>query len=504
MPGDIDPIARPDGIPGSDLTGPWPVGQYAERLRERLREFSRVQVFGEVFNLRTGRARVWFELRDERGALPCSMWRRDFDALAAPLADGQRVVAAGGCDYYPGSRAASPSFSFAVADVRVAGEGDLLAQLDRLRRTLHAEGLFEPQKRLARPALPRCIGVVTGEGGKARDDVLAGLRRRGWAGRLVWAFAPVQDRHAAPAVTRALQDLAARDDVEVVIVARGGGSLADLFAFCDETLCRTVALLRVPVIASVGHHADRTLIDDVAAVSCSTPTHAAEAAVPVDCGEARARLHGLAARLERQGRRAIVERARTLARLSRAPADHVARHRTRLHQQLRELRASARRGVDDERARARRAAGALQRKGAATAAAAGARRDRGGRPLGGARPQRRRRAGAARARARAAAPGARGARPAADARARLRAGRGRGRRAGHERRGGAPRATASRCGWRTAPCRCDRRESDETGRDRTADGGGQARRAGAGRRRPVGRRRARIRRTRRLACSPSR
>jgi exodeoxyribonuclease VII large subunit len=367
---ETNPIAaRPDGIPGSDLTGPWPAGQYAARLRERLRGFSRVQVFGEVFNLRAGRARVWFELRDERGALPCSMWRRDFDALRAPLTDGQRVVAAGGCDYYPGSRAASPSFSFAVTELRVAGEGDLLAQLDRLRRTLHAEGLFEPQKQLARPALPRCIGVVTGEGGKARDDILAGLRRRGWGGRLVWAFAPVQDRHAAPAVTRALQDLAALPEVDVVIVARGGGSLADLFAFCDETLCRTVALLRVPVIASVGHHADRTLIDDVAAVSCSTPTHAAEAAVPVDCGDARTQLHGLAARLERQGRRAILERARTVARLSRAPAAHVARHRARLHQQLRELRASTRRGVEEERARVTRAAGALQRnRGAGTAA----------------------------------------------------------------------------------------------------------------------------------------
>jgi exodeoxyribonuclease VII large subunit len=325
-------------------------------------------VFGEVFNLRAGRARVWFELRDERGALPCSMWRKDFDALVAPLADGQRVVAAGGCDYYPGSRAASPSFSFAVTEVRVAGEGDLLAQLDRLRRALHAEGLFEPQKRLERPALPRCIGVVTGEGGKARDDVLAGLRRRGWAGRVVWAFAPVQDRHAAPAVTRALQDLAACEDVEVIIVARGGGSLADLFAFCDETLCRTVALLRVPVIASVGHHADRTLIDDVAAVSCSTPTHAAEAAVPVDCAAARARLHGLATRLERQGRRAIVERARTLARLSRAPADHVARHRTRLHQHLRELRASARRGVATERRQLAARTLALERKATANVA----------------------------------------------------------------------------------------------------------------------------------------
>jgi exodeoxyribonuclease VII large subunit len=366
-------LERPDGIPGLELTGPWAVGQYAARLRERLREFTRVQVFGEVFGFKAGRAKVWFELRDVNGALPCSMWRKDFDALRiGPLADGAQVVAAGGCDYYPGSRTASPSFSFAVTSLRVAGEGDLLAQLEQLRRRLHAEGLFAPQKLLPRPALPRCIGVVTGESGKARDDVLAGLRRRGWHGRLVWAFAPVQDRHAAPAVTRALQDLAACPDVDVVIVARGGGSLADLFAFCDETLCRTVALLRVPVVASVGHHTDRTLLDDVAAVACSTPTHAAEAAVPVDCAAARASLARAAVRLERQGRRAVVERARTLARLSRAPAHHVARHRTRLHQLARELRAVTRRTVaEGDRATAARAT-SLARK----AAAAGTRVER--------------------------------------------------------------------------------------------------------------------------------
>jgi exodeoxyribonuclease VII large subunit len=361
-------VERPDGIPGSALTGPWAVGQYAARLRERLREFTRVQVFGEVFGFKAGRAKVWFELRDADGALPCSMWRKDFDALGiGPLADGAQLVAAGGCDYYPGSRTASPSFSFAVASLRVAGEGDLLAQLEQLRRRLHAEGLFAPQKALPRPALPRCIGVVTGESGKARDDVLAGLRRRGWGGRVVWAFAPVQDRHAAPAVTRALQDLAACEEVDVVVVARGGGSLADLFAFCDETLCRTVALLRVPVISSVGHHTDRTLLDDVAAVACSTPTHAAEAAVPIDCAAARAELARAAARLERQGRRAVVERARALARLSRAPAHHLARHRSRLHQVARELRAVTRRAVaEGDRATAARAAGLARKSRAAT------------------------------------------------------------------------------------------------------------------------------------------
>ena len=337
---------RPAGIPGSDLTGPWPVGQYAAALREQLRGFTRVQVFGEVVSFKAGRAKVWFELRDGSGALPCSMWRTDFDALGlGPLADGVQVVAAGGCDYYPGSRTASPAFSFAVSRLRIAGEGDLLAQLEQLRRALHQEGLFAHQKQLPRTVLPRTIGVVCGEHGKARDDLIAALERRGWRGRVVWAFAPVQDRHAAPAITRALQDLAACAEVEAIVVARGGGSLADLFAFCDETLCRTVALLRVPVISSVGHHTDRTLLDDVAAVACSTPTHAAEAAVPLDCAGARRTLAAAAARLERQSRRAIVERARTLARLSRAPAAHVERHRTRLHQHLRELRASARRGI---------------------------------------------------------------------------------------------------------------------------------------------------------------
>jgi len=323
------------------------VGLYAARLQERLRGFARVQVFGEVVGFKAGRAKVYWELRDGAGALPCSMWRRDWEALGLPaLADGVQVVAAGGCDFYPGSRTSSPGFSFAVGDVRVAGEGDLLAQLAQLRRRLEAEGLFAPQKQLPRPALPRCVGVVTGEGGKARDDVLAALRRRGWAGRLVWAFAPVQDRHAAGAIARALQDLAACAEVEVVIVARGGGSLADLFAFCDETLCRTVSMLRVPVVASVGHHTDRTLIDDVAAVSCSTPTHAAEAAVPVHCALARERMHAAGARLAAHGRRAVLSRARELASLSRAPGAHVERHRARLHQQLREIRASAARGLE--------------------------------------------------------------------------------------------------------------------------------------------------------------
>jgi exodeoxyribonuclease VII large subunit len=354
------------GIPDSPLAGPFPVGEYAAALRAKLRSFAHVQLVGELVNLRPSRARVYFELRDSTGAVPCAAWRADWEEIVARApgapAEGMQVVVAGGCDYYPGSATSSPGFSFSVSDLRVAGEGDLLARIDRLRKKLDAEGLLERQKLLRRPLVPRAIGVVTGEGGKARDDILAALARRGWAGRLVWGFAPVQDRHAAPAIARALTDLAAVAEVEVVVVARGGGSLADLLCFCDETLCRTVAMLGVPVIASVGHHTDRTLLDDVAAFSCSTPTHAAEAAVGIDCMRARADLAAAAGRLRDHGRRAVLSRARSLAACSRAPAEHVARQRAHLHQQLREARAACRRRLSSERALSTRRALVLERK----------------------------------------------------------------------------------------------------------------------------------------------
>jgi exodeoxyribonuclease VII large subunit len=374
------------GIPDSRLSGPYPVGEYAAALRSKLRSFTRVQLMGELVNLRPSRARVYFELRDATGAIPCAAWRADWDAILARAGaptEGMQVVVAGGCDYYPGSATSSPGFSFTVLDLRLAGDGDLLARIERLRKQLDGEGLLETQKRLQMPVLPHTIGVVTGEGGKARDDVHAALARRGWAGRLVWAFAPVQDRHAAPAIVQALGELVAIGGVEVAIVARGGGSLADLLCFCDETLCRTVALLGVPVIASVGHHTDRTLLDDVAAVSCSTPTHAAEAAVGVDCARARAEqaataarlrdharravlpragLAGVAGRLREHGRRAVLNRARLLASFSRAPAAHLDRQRAHLHQRLREIRAGSRRRLDSERRLTERRAVVIERK----------------------------------------------------------------------------------------------------------------------------------------------
>ena len=356
-----------------ELPGPFAVGRYARKLQEEMRRRARVLLIGEVTGVGRSKVQAYFELRDGEGAVPCAIWLDDLDKAGLPegaLRDGAEVVIAGGPDYYPGGGQASPSFSFRATHVRLAGEGDLLARLEALRKQLKAEGLFELQGQLRRPVLPKTIGVVTAESGAARRDLLAGLERRGWAGTVVWAFAPVQDRHAAPAITAAIQDLAAQPQVEAIVVTRGGGSLADLWAFCDETLCRTVAMLRVPVVSAVGHERDSTLIDDVAAVACSTPTHAAEAAVPLDCGMARLGLERSVAVLSRAADGAVRARTPHLVALARGPARALRRERLALNQKTREIRAASERGVAERLGFQRRVAGVVLERAARRAAGA--------------------------------------------------------------------------------------------------------------------------------------
>ncbi len=351
-------VEPPPLAPGEpDLPGPFAVGRWAAGFRDFLRQRPRVRLIGEVVNYSASAKAIYFDLRDGDGAVPCSIWLSDLKKLDLPegaLKDGVEIVAAGGPDYFPGSERSSPSFSFRVSYLRPAGEGDLLAQLERLRRQLASEGLFEPQKLLPRPLLPRTIGVVVGSNSAAYADILAGLERRSWRGRLVLAHPPVQGRAAAPRIAAAIRELAAVPEVETIIVSRGGGSLTDLWCFCDEALCRTVALLGVPVISAVGHEVDRTLIDDVAAVACSTPTHAAEAAVGIDVAAARASLVASASRFRRLGRRSVGERARGLGAIARGLAGHMRSERADLHQRIREIRAASRRtlvGRDETLAR---------------------------------------------------------------------------------------------------------------------------------------------------------
>src|SRR5258707_11808317 len=223
---------------GHELTGPLAVGRYARRQQEEMRKRARVRLIGEVTGVGRSKVQAYFELRDTQGAVPCAIWLNDLEKTGLPegsLRDGAELVIAGGPDYYPGGGQASPSFSFRATHVRLAGEGDLLARLEALREELKAEGLFELQQQLRRPALPKTIGVVTAESGAARRGLLARLQRRGWAGTVIWAFAPVQDRRAAPAIGAAIQELAATPAVEASVIAPGPRSLAGLSALCGET-----------------------------------------------------------------------------------------------------------------------------------------------------------------------------------------------------------------------------------------------------------------------------
>jgi len=141
-----------------DLPGPFPVGLYAKKLQEEMRKRARVQLMGEVTGVGRSKVQAYFELRDSQGAVPCAIWLNDLEKAGLPegaLRDGAELVIAGGPDYYPGGGQASPSFSFRATHVRLAGEGDLLARLEALRKQLRAEGLFELQKQLARPLLPK-------------------------------------------------------------------------------------------------------------------------------------------------------------------------------------------------------------------------------------------------------------------------------------------------------------------------------------------------------------
>ena len=319
---------RPRASRAPTLHGPVPGRRTTPaRCATSCASFTRVQVFGEVFGFKAGRAKVWFELRDGAGALPCSMWREDFETRSGLGAARRRRAGR-----RRGRLRLLPGLAHLVAVVLLRGRPTCASPARATcwpsssgcaaRSTPRACSRRRSACRAR--ALPRTIGVVTGERrqGARRRARRACAAAAGPGRRRVGASRRCRTATRRRAITRALQDLAACEEVEVIVVARGGGSLADLFAFCDETLCRTVALLRVPVIASVGHHTDRTLLDDVAAVACSTPTHAAEAAVPVDCARgprARCARHGRAAASARAAAR-CVERARALARLSRAPA----------------------------------------------------------------------------------------------------------------------------------------------------------------------------------------
>jgi exodeoxyribonuclease VII large subunit len=248
---------------------------YVKHLFESDSLLQGVQVAGEVSNLTYhGSGHVYFSVKDRDAQLSCVMFR-SYAQRAPRMQQGDKVVLTGSFTVY----APRGNYQLMVREVRKQGLGDLYQRFVALKGKLEGEGLFAPERKRALPAFPRCIAVVTSPTGAAVRDILRTLRRRYGRGRVIVIPTVVQGEQGAPSVVRSLQ-AASQTPAEVIILARGGGSLEDLWNFNEETVARAMAACPLPIICGVGHETDITIADFVADYRASTPTAAAEAAVP--------------------------------------------------------------------------------------------------------------------------------------------------------------------------------------------------------------------------------
>jgi len=274
-------------------------------------DWADVVVVGEISDLtRAASGHVYFTLNDEKQAAQVRMvlFKSDARRTRAKLEHGARVAVRGGLTLYE----ARGTFQFLARTVMPAGEGDLAAQMRKLLEKLTAEGLTDPAKKRPLPLLPRCIGLVTSEHGAALHDVLRVARAR-CPVRIVVAHCLVQGNEAPRSILRALSAVQNVPGLDVVIVARGGGSAEDLWAFNDEAVARAVAACRVPVVSAIGHEIDTTLVDFVADVRAATPSNAAELVVPARV-ELERRLANLVRMLARCTEARIGRQRQALAR----------------------------------------------------------------------------------------------------------------------------------------------------------------------------------------------
>jgi exodeoxyribonuclease VII large subunit len=276
----------------SSPEAPWPVRTVARKVAEWIGRLGEVWVEGQVAQLsrRGGAATVFLTLRDPAADLsvPVTCAREVADRPGLELTEGARIVVRARPDYY----IARGSFSLRATEIRAVGLGELLARIERTRQLLAAEGLFDAVRKKPLPFAPRVVGVVTGRESAAERDVLVTAHRRWPAVRFTVHHCAVQGINAASSVIEGLRKLDADPEVEVIVLARGGGSVEDLLPFSDEGLVRAVAACRTPVVSAVGHETDTTLVDHAADVRAATPTDAAHRVVP-EIGEQRRLVDGL-------------------------------------------------------------------------------------------------------------------------------------------------------------------------------------------------------------------
>jgi exodeoxyribonuclease VII large subunit len=298
---------------------PAPVRQIALAISGWVDRLGAVWVEGQMAQVsrRPGVGTVFMTLRDSAAdiSVPVTCPRTLFDSLNPPLVEGASVVIHAKPDYYP-SRG---SLSLVAREIRMVGLGELLARLERRRQLLAAEGLFAPELKRSLPFLPQRIGLVTAPGSAAERDVVENSRRRWPGAAFETAYAAMQGQRAAAEVIEALARLDRDPRVDVIVIARGGGSVEDLLPFSDEALVRAVHGTRTLVVSAIGHEPDTPLLDLVADLRASTPTDAAKHLVPDVADElrgvewARDRLRGMLAQI-------IDRECRSLADLRARPA----------------------------------------------------------------------------------------------------------------------------------------------------------------------------------------
>lgn len=277
---------------------PIPVGEVSRLIGGWIDRLGAVWVEGQITQLsrRPGFGVVFLTLRDPARdvSLKVTCFRAVFDRVADVIVEGARVVVLGKPEWY----APRGELSLRAAEIRAVGVGELLLRLERLKRALTEEGLFAASRKRPLPFLPGGVGLVTGRASAAERDVLQNARLRWPAVRFVVRNVAVQGAQAVSQVVDAVRELDADEAVEVIVVARGGGSVEDLLPFSDERLVRAVADCRTPVVSAIGHEPDSPLLDLVADVRASTPTDAAKRVVP-DVGEEAFRIRELRDRARR-------------------------------------------------------------------------------------------------------------------------------------------------------------------------------------------------------------
>ncbi|MEW6181170.1 MAG: exodeoxyribonuclease VII large subunit [Chloroflexota bacterium] len=293
--------------------------RYLRQLLESDEILQDIWVRGEVSNLsRPTSGHIYFTLKDQAASLRCVIWRMNAGRLRFELNNGQAVEAHGYISLYE----RDGQYQLYVDALRPAGEGWLFQEFMRLKARLEAEGLFDEARKRPLPAHPRRIGLVTSPTGAALQDMLNTLRRRYPLVEVVLAPAAVQGEEAPAALVAALQRLYRQPGLDAILVARGGGSLEDLWAFNDEAVVRAIAASPVPVVTGIGHETDFTLADFAADVRAPTPTAAAELITPDvydlrgQLSERNTRLKGLLQARIQAERRHLAERTQRLGLLS--------------------------------------------------------------------------------------------------------------------------------------------------------------------------------------------